>query len=157
MILTPHFSHCIFLFHLQVLPPLSNTVVGIEMAERAEKLQVLRMAFPLGEAVELAFGPVTVEGFTVMDLQLADGPALGTSAAQALDDACAFPGEVLVNVSRLIGGHFTISPPGRGGIRRGSLFSFSPTSSLSTGGTSLSTPFLQPPLQFPTLTDFHFP
>jgi hypothetical protein len=128
------------LSHLLIFPPFPYTVVGVEMADRAEELQVFDMAFPLSEPVEFALGTVPVEGFEVMDLQFAGGPAMGTSAAQALDDACAFPGEVLVYVSRLVGGHFTFSPPE--GTLPGSFSFSSPTSSLSKGNTTLSPPFL---------------
>jgi hypothetical protein len=56
------------LFHLLIFPPLFYTVVGVEMAYGAEKLQVIKMLFPLSEPVELSRGSVAVKGVDMVEL-----------------------------------------------------------------------------------------
>lgn len=51
-----------------VFPPLSYTVVNVEVAHRAQELQISNVAFPLSEAVELSLWSVAVERVDVVEL-----------------------------------------------------------------------------------------
>jgi hypothetical protein len=42
--------------------------VGVEMAYGAEKLQVIKMLFPLSESVEFSLGAIAVERLDVVEL-----------------------------------------------------------------------------------------
>ena len=94
-----------------VFPPLSYTVVSVEVAHGTQELQISDMAFPLSEAVELSFGSVPVEGVDVMELKFVSGPAVRAASAQEFDEAGAFSPEVLRGITAAISRH-TTPPPG---------------------------------------------